>query len=131
MSTFVPYDDARSLLLAANLIPPDNIHFANEPFVQPTDAIWMSVDAYSDQLDMIDLGAGHWQEKGRIIIYLFAPDQTGTDTLRQLAKQVCNVFRGLPPRNPYYHNASVGSGGQSDLGNFWCLPVSVSFIFED
>ncbi len=123
MSSFIPYDDARSLLLAANLVPASNIEFANEPFTQPQGSNWLSFDAYSHNIEMMDIGAGHWAERGTVVIYV-----CGTAAL---AKAVCNVYRGLPPRNPYYENASIGSGGTSDGETYFILPVTISFVFED
>lgn len=131
MSTLAPYADARALLLAANLIDPALIHAVNEPFEQPQSQIWMSVETTSDVLDIIDLGANNWRESGQIMIFLYAPAQTGTDALRTLAKAVCNTFRHLGPRNPYYHNQSISSGGLDDTGAFYVLPVSIGFHYED
>lgn len=131
MSSFEPYNDARTLLQAANLVAADHIHWANEPFVQPQDSLWLSVDAYSNTLDALDLGAGKWQERGTLLVWCCAPVGIGTDTLRTLAKAVCSVYRGLPPRNPYYHGAGIGNGGLGDSGDYFVLPVSIQFVFED
>jgi hypothetical protein len=131
MSSFIPWQDATALLLAANLVPADHVHLSNEPFNQPQDALWMSVTALSNALDVVDMGGTAWREEGTLMIYCCAPAGTGTDALRVLAKNVCNVYRGLPPRNPYYQNCSIGDGGLSDAGDYYVMPVSVEFFFED
>jgi hypothetical protein len=131
VSSFIPYDDARSLLLGADLVPVENIHWANEPFEEPQSANWLSVESYSNLVDILDLGASKYAEHGTLIVYCCAPAGTGTDSLRTLAKSVCNVFRNLPPRNPYYQMSSIGSGGLSDQGQYYIIPVTVSFIYED
>jgi hypothetical protein len=134
VSSFIPYDDARTLLKAANLVPPENLHFANEPFQEPQDSNWLSIEAYSNEVSMIDLGANHFAEYGTIVVFCCGANGTGTDSLRTLAKAVCNVFRGLPARNPYYENASIGTGGMADpdaQGNYYVIPVGISFVYED
>lgn len=131
MSSLAIYSDARTLLLAANLVPVANIEFANEPFVIPQSSLWLSVEAYSNVVGILDLGANHWRERGSLIIYCCASAGSGTDDLRTLAKAVCNVYRNLPARNPYYGDASIGSGGQSDDGAYYLLPVTISTYFED
>lgn len=132
MSSFFPYDDARTLLLAAELVPADHIHFANDgSFLQPQDANWLSVEAYSNILDPVDIGANVWEERGTVTIYCIGQPGTGTDSLRVLAKNVANVFRGLPARNPFYLNASIGLGGMTEGNDGYTIPVAVNFCYQD
>lgn len=131
MSSLPIYSDARTLLLAANIVPYANIEWANEPFTIPQTTNWLSVEAYSNVVGILDLGANHWRERGTLIVYCMAPTGTGTDSLRTLAKAVCNVFRNLPTRNPYYGDASIGTGGQSDDGMYFILPVTIATFYED
>lgn len=132
MSSLTPYSDARTLLLTANLLPATRVHFANEPFTEPNPPdLWLSVDAYSPDLNMLDIGANMYREQGIIRILCIAPAGSGTDGLRQLAKDVTTVFRGLGPRNPYYLNAAIGEGLPSDDGLWFSLPVTVEFRYED
>jgi len=130
MSSLAPYADARTLLLAANVMPLSRIHFANEPFTEPTNQTWLSVDAYSPTISLLDIGAHVYREEGTIRILCLAPAGTGSDAVRTLAKNVCNVFRNLGPRNPYYLNASI-SDAQNDDGLWFALIVSVDFVYED
>ena len=131
MSSLAVYADARSLLLDAVLVPPERIHFANEPFSEPNPPdLWMSVDAYSPNVDILDIGARVYQEQATIQVMCIAPAGTGTDGVRQLASDLCNVFRNLGPRNPYYLNASIGEGSQSEDGLWFALPVSIDAKYE-
>lgn len=131
MSSFAPWDFARSLLKAANLVPADHIHCINEPFLQPQDNNWLSIEAYSNILNPIDLGAKVYQERGRFIVYCIAPFGTGTDTLRILAKNVANLYRGLGPTNPFFDNVSIGLGSSSETGDAYAIPVTIAFTYQD
>jgi hypothetical protein len=131
LSSLIPFADARTLLLAASLVPAENIHWPNSPFVEPQSSLWLSVEAYSNVLTMLDIGADKWQEQGQLMVYCCAPFGSGTDDLRTLAKNVANVFRGLPARNPFYLGASIGSGGLSEQGTYFVIPVSIEFRYED
>jgi hypothetical protein len=132
MSSQIPFADARTLLLAANIIPASRIHWTNEPFEEPSPpATWLSVDAYSPNIDMLDVGARVYRETGSIRVLCLAPVGTGSDAARTLAKQVCDVYRTAPsPRNPYYLSASI-SDTSSDDGLWYALVVTIDFVYED
>lgn len=132
MSSYEIYNDARTLLLAASVVPASNIHFANEPFSQPSDgSLWLSFDAWAQNIAMIDIGAECYREEGTIRILVMGPAGYGTDDVRQKAKQIANIYRGLGARNPTYLNASITENGQDDTGAWWALSVSVDYWYED
>lgn len=131
MASPVPWLDALSLIQAANLVDAAHFHRVNEPFRQPQDGPWLSVEAYSNAILPIDVGANVFEERGRFVVYCIAPFGTGTDNLRILAKAVCDTFRDLGPRNPFYTSASIGFGTSSEDGSAFVLPVSIGFTYQD
>lgn len=137
MSSFVPFDDARTLLLAANLVGPALIEWPNEPFDEPsTDPAqqWFSVENTGRVLAPVELGTGGgvWAEEGTLYVHVLTPRGRGTDAARVLAKAVANVYRGLGPRNVIYRSASIGDGLMNDRGGlWWALTVSVDWNYQD
>jgi hypothetical protein len=138
MSSFVPFDDARTLLKAAALVPSANIAWPNEPFAEPTGdppALWLAVECTGDTLLPVEIDdgtGGVWQETGMLFVHVMTPAGTGSDAARTLAKSVANVFRGLGARNVIYRRASIGNGIAADpQGIWWNLTVSVQWIYQD
>lgn len=135
MSSFAPFDDARTLLLAANLVPASHIHWPNEPFREPAGdppALWLMVESIGTLLDPIEMGGGAWQESGTVFVHIMTPINAGSDAARALAKSIANVFRGLPARNVVYRGASIGDGLHTDpAGMWWALTVSVDWVYQD
>lgn len=135
MSSFVPFDDARTLLLAANLVSPSLIEWPNEPFQEPKGdppSTWLSVEAQGHTLSPIEIGANVWQEEGTLFINVMTPAGRGTDAARQLAKSIANVYRGLPARNVVYKSASIGAGMLvEERGIWWMITVSIDWKYQD
>ena len=135
MSSLVPFSDARTLLLAAALVPADRICWPNEPFAVPSadpQASWLKVDCVGDVLVPIEVGATAWQESGVLFVDVMVPAKTGSDTARTLAKAVANAFRQLGPRNVVYRQASIGNRQEpDDEGVWWGLTVTVEWIYQD
>lgn len=135
MSSDVPFQDARTLLTAANLIDGSLIEWPNEPFQEPSSdpaRMWLSVECVGRVLDPIEVGGEVWQEEGTLYVHVLAPAGAGSDAARTLAKNVCNVFRGLPARNVVYRGASIGHGVPTDRqGAWWMLTVAIDWIYQD
>lgn len=132
MSSWIPYSDACDLIMAANLLPTDCVHLANEPYQEPSPPdLFITIDAYSPHINMLDIGAEVYQEQGVIRVLCVAPAGTGTEAVRTLAKDVANVFRDLPPRNPYYLACSIGEGSHAENGMWYAIPVSIDFRYGD
>lgn len=129
-----PWNDARTRLLAANLVPAGHIEWPNEPFEQPDPAsgLWLSVEAVGDVLAPIEMGGGGWQEEGRLFVHVMVPAFSGSDAARVLAKQVANVFRFTGPNPTRYFGASIGGGERADVeGTLWRLTVVIDWRFQD
>jgi len=135
MSSFVPFDDARTLLLAGNVIDPALIHWPNEPFVEPTGeppAIFLSIECVGDLIAPIEMTGGAWEEQGCFYVHVNTPAGFGTDEARKIAKNVSNLYRDLPPRNVVYRGGSIGNGQPSEpTGHWWQLTVSIDWIYQD
>lgn len=133
MASFVPFDDARTLLLAANIVPANRIAWPNEISANPEPpCIWLAVEATSHILDPLDIGANAWREEGTIYFNVMVPAGWGTDDARKTAKLIANVYRGLPPRLVTYRGASIGHGNLSDTeGMVWTITVSIDYVYDD
>lgn len=132
MSSPAPWQDFKAKLLAANLVAADHIEWPNEPFQAPDGEIWLSVDIAGDVLMPIELGAGVWQEEGASYVHVHVPSFSGADDARELAKQVANVYRDLPPQAVVYLGASIGLGTISDPeGKWWTLSVRIDWKYQD
>lgn len=129
----VPWADAKALLSGAALVSPDRIHWPNDgTFSEPDSGLWLSVTATGDILEPIELGAGAWQEEGRLFVHVLAPAGSGSEDARALAKGVANVYRALGPREVVYFGASIGSGLVSDeTGRWWGLTVTINWRWQD
>lgn len=131
MSSWVPWDDARTIIKNSGAVTLDKIHWPNEPFDPPSPPdIWISVDTYSPNLDLIDIGGNNFCEAGTIQITCIAPAGTGTDALRVVAQTISDAFKGLGPRNPFYLNGSIGEGATSEDGQYYAMVVSIDFKYE-
>lgn len=130
-----PWNDARSRLLAAGLVPAGMIEFPNEPFQEPdasTGAAWLSVEAVGDILSPIEMGGGGWQEEGRLFVHVMVPAFSGSDAARTLAKAVANVYRFSGPNPTRYNGASIGGGEKANVeGTLWRLTVILDWKFQD
>ena len=132
MSSPTPYDDAKAIILAANLGVP--IQWQNDgSFHEPQPpTLWLSVDCTSHVLAPIELGGGVWQEEGTLYVHVMAKAGSGTDAARTLAKSVATLFRGLGPRNVVYLGGSIGAGVAEDpQGIWWVLTVTVDWRYQD
>ena len=135
MSSDVPYQDARSLFTAANLVAPALVEWENEPFAEPVAdpaQMWVSVECYSRVLTPLEMAGGVWQEEGTVLFHVVTPQNTGSDAARVLAKNIANVYRGLGQRQVVYRNAAIGRNVATDpQGAWWVLTVSVDWIYQD
>ncbi|MCA3380216.1 MAG: hypothetical protein ING08_08225 [Roseomonas sp.] len=126
--TPAPWADAKGRLVALNLAYP--IEWPNEQFDPPDLAIWLAVEAEGDVLEAIELGNGAWEERGVFIVHVCAPLGTGSETARQVAKDIAGAYRGV---NGFtiYRRASVGAGVPSEDGKWWILSVTIDFVYTD
>lgn len=131
MASLAPWLDAQNRLIAADLGAP--IAWENTDFTPPLNGPWMAVAMTSHVLMPMDLGANVWQELGTLFVNVFVPVSTGTEAARVLAKNVCNVFRGIIGGPVVYEQASIGMGERTDPpdGMWWRLSVDVDFKYQD
>ena len=129
--------DARGRIEAAALVPPQLIHWPNEPFTEPDVAaipvpLWLMVEISANLSAPIEIGGGVWQEDGSLWVHAFAPTGTGSLELRQLAKAVANTFRGLPPGPVVYTGAEIGMGEPGDEnGNWYRISTRIEYRYQD
>lgn len=130
MSSPAPFNDARSLIIAANLGVP--IAWPNEVFDKPEPvAPWIHVEMTSDVMAPIELSGGVWQEEGTLYIDVFVPTGTGTDAARTLAKNASNIFRAVSGPVVYL-GGSIGNGSVSENdGMWWLITVTVRWRYQD
>lgn len=131
MSSLIPFDDARTKIIAANLGVP--IAWPNTTFKKPNPvALWLHVDSTSHTLDPVELSGGVWQEEGTLYVDVFAPTGTGTDAARALAKSVSNIFRGQYGGPVIYLGGSIGNGSVAETdGMWWVITVTVQWRYQD
>lgn len=133
MSSLAPFSDARTLLQQSGVIDPKLIAYPNEPFSQPEPpAIWVAMEATGDVLNPIELPAKVYREEGTIYFHVMCPANWGSDLARTLAKNIANIFRGLPPRAVIYRGGSIGHGAIADTqGGWWMLTVAQDYVYDD
>lgn len=132
MSSLAPWLDAQNRLNAANLGVP--IQWENTDFTPPQSAPWLAVQMVSNVLMPLDLGADVWVEIGSLFVHVFVPVGTGTEVARTLAKNVCNVFRGITsPNLVVYEQASIGMGERTDPpdGDWFRFTTEVQWKYTD
>lgn len=131
MSSPVAWADARARLTAG--CPGVLIAWPNEPLAaEPAGDVWLSVQATSNRLHPIELGADVWQEEGTIYVDVHAPVNTGTDAARALAKQVVNLFRSVAGSPVTYTDSNLGNGAAADPdGIWWTMTVAVDYRYQD
>ena len=134
MSSYIPWNDIRTILLGSYVIDPSLVAFPNEIFQNPEPpTMWVSVEATSNMLDPIELVGGVWQEEGTAYFNIMVPAGFGTDDARKLAKDISNLYRSLPPERPViYRGGSIGNAVMADTeGMWWMITVSVDYIYDD
>ena len=131
MSSPVPFADAESRILAANLGVP--VAWPNTTFTKPNPpAPWLSVDITSHILGPVELAGGVWQEEGTLFVDVFVPVGTGSAGARTLAKAVSNIFRGLDAGPVVYLGGSIGNGSVAEPdGMWWLITVTVQWRYQD
>ena len=131
MSSLIPFDDARTKILAANLGVP--IAWPNVTFNKPiTPGPWLAVECTSHTIDPIELSGGVWSEEGTVYVDVFVPTGTGTDAARTLAKSISNIFRGIYTGPVIYNGGSIGNGSISENdGMWWVITVTVQWRYQD
>lgn len=130
-----PWNDAKALLLAANIVDPALIQWPNDPWQNPEPPVpWLKVEAVGHMLEPVDIGADVWQEDGTLYVDVNVPSGSGDSDARVLAKQVANTYRGLGARgvSVSYTSASIGAGEvRPENGNWWTLTVSIDWRYQD
>lgn len=131
MSSFVPFDTARTLLTAAALGYP--IAWPNMTFKKPNPAgPFLQVECVSHNDSPIELSGGSWQEDGTLYVDVAVPTGTGTDLARTIAKNVFNVFRGQYGGPVVYNGGSIGNGSIVEAdGMWWVLTVAIQWKWQD
>jgi hypothetical protein len=129
-----PWTDFRDKIQAANVIAADRIAYPNVPFQNPEPpGTFIVLEHTGNVLEPIELGpTAVWQEEGQGYVHILVPTGTGTDDARVLAKNVANVFRGLPAADIQYLGASIGSGQAADPdGMWWRITVTIDWRYQD
>lgn len=138
MSSLIPWQDAIAILNAANLSLRGTVltrQESNVNFVQPEPPfMFLSVEMAGESLAPVELGPTHsvWEETGQLYVHVVVPSGTGSEDSRSMAKQIAELFRGLPPRDVVWRRAMIGLGATSDDdGSWWSLTVGIEYSYQD
>jgi hypothetical protein len=131
MSSPVVWADARARIIAG--FPGVLIAWPNEPLPRdPGAEVWLSVQATSNRLHPIELGADVWQEEGTIYVDVHVMTNSGTDAARATAKQVADLFRAVAGSSIVYLESNLGNGSAADPdGIWWTMTVAVDYRYQD
>ena|SRR3990167_302704 len=111
------------------------IRWENDSLADPTDDHWIYVEMTGTLYAQMSIGAGaqtdnRFDEEGLLWIHVMAKTGIGTQTARQYAKQIADIFRGvtLLSGNLEFLDARIGRGvpGESD-GQWWRLPIEIEW----
>lgn len=131
MSSPEVYQDARTLIAdgAAQIGLP--VAWPNAAFDVPEPpAPFLAVEVMGDGAEPYELGGGVWVEDGTIEVAVVVPTGTGIEQGLTLRKAVAGWFRGLPAREVTYDRFIMDPGGMDEDGNWFRLPLRVSYRFQ-
>ena len=131
MSSPEVYQDARTLIAdgAAQIGLP--VAWPNRKFQAPEPpAPFLAVEVMGDGAEPYELGGGVWVEDGTVEVAVVVPTGTGIEQGLALRKAVAGWFRGLPAREVTYGRFIMDPGGMDEDGNWFRLPLRVSYRFQ-
>lgn len=137
MSSAEVYGAVKDYLTAQWTTTP--ISFENEPFTPPVASgaagAWVAVEVSGTFYDQASIGAetaaaNLWREEGQVWLHVFVRTGSGSLVVRQYAKQLVDLFRGLTllAGTLRFRDASIGRGQPGDEdGNYWVLSCTVDW----
>lgn len=134
MASGLVYAAIKSYLISSWSETP--IHFENENWSIPESREWLMVELNGTLYSQQSIGAAtqednRWDEEGTLWLHLFVQKGTGSQTVRDRAKMLADLFRGtlLLDDSLEFMDADIGMGapGDDDEGATYRLSVSVDW----
>lgn len=143
MSSDVVYTAIRAMLDPSWTACP--LRWENETFTpaDPADktVVFAAVEISGSSYEQASIGAAPaaanlWREEGAVWFHVFVPAGTGSTKARQVAKQLCDVFRGQTVQTTLgalrFRRSSIGTGERAtEDGNWWRVSAEVEWQADE
>lgn len=107
-------------------VPP--VSWDNTSFTPPNNAAWCRLSVLPQEERQITLGAvANWRTTGVIVVQIFVPKGSGTDTIRGYADAVSTIFRGARFDGIVCQDPSITIVGPDSNGPWFQANVSVPY----
>ena len=109
--------------------------YENDGYEPPDNTPWAYVEFMGTAWVQDTIGAGpirdnRFTEEGLVMLHVFVPKGTGSNLIRQYARQLADLFRGaeLLAGTLWFKNASIGAGNPgSEDGKWWRMTATIEF----
>lgn len=144
MSSDVVYTTIRAQLEPSWTACPilwENEKFPTDPDPGDKTVAWIAVEISGSLYQQASIGSvpvssNLWREEGAVWFHVFVPAGTGSVKARQLAKQICDVFKAASLTTTLgalrFYGGSIGMGEKlPEDGNWWRVSATLDWKADE